>query len=66
MIHKRNEIQSLVSTNNSDVFYITKKSVLPKIEGCEIQIDGCDCCSNINNSNYHRGVAIYTKRYLDA
>ena len=37
-----------------------------KIEECEIQIDGYDCFSNINNSNCHRGVAIYTKRYLNA
>ena len=69
MINKRNEIQSLVSTNNPDVFCITEtlpKNVLLKIEECEIQIDGYDCFSNINNSNCHRGVAIYTKRYLNA
>ena len=69
MKHKRNEIQSLVSTNNPDVFCITKtlpKNVLLKIEECEIQIDGYDCFSNIKNSNCHRGVAIYTKRYLNA
>ena len=54
----------LVSTNNSDVFCITKtspKNVLLKIEECEIQIDGYDCFSNINNYNCQRGVAIYTK-----
>ena len=68
MISKRKEIQSLVSINNPDVFCMTEtllKNVLLKIE-CEIQIDGYDCFSNINNSNCHRGVAIYTKRYLNA
>ena len=42
MINKRNEIQSLVSTNNPVVFCITEtlpKNVLLKIEECEIQID---------------------------
>ena len=51
MINKRNEIQSLVLTNNPDVFCITKtlpKNVLLKIEECEIQIDGYDCFANIN------------------
>ena len=69
MINKRNEIQSLVSTNNPDVFCITKtlpKNVFLKTEECKIQIDGYYCFSNISNSNCHRGVAIYTKRYLNA
>ena len=69
MINKRKEIQSLVSTNNPDVFCITKtlpKNVFLKTEECKIQIDGYYCFSNINNSNCHRGVAIYTKRYLNA
>ena len=57
------------STNNPDVFCITEtlpKNVLLKIKECEIQIDGYNCFSNINNSNCYRGVAIYTKRYLNA
>ena len=29
-------------------------------------MDGYHCFSNINNSNCHRGVAIYTKKYLNA
>ena len=69
MIKKRNKIQSLVSTNSLVIFCITKilsKNVLLKIEECEIQIDVFDCFSNINNSNCHRGVAIYIKRYLKA
>ena len=69
MINKRNEIQSLVSTNNLGVFCITEtlsKNVLLKIEECEIQIDGYDCFSNVDNSKCHRGVAIYIKRYLNA
>ena len=69
MINKRNEIQSLVSTNNPDVFCITDilpKNILLKIEECEIQIDVYDCFLNTNNSNCHRGVAIYAKRYLNA
>ena len=69
MINKSNEIQSLLSTNNPDVFCITEtlpKNVLLKIKECEIQIDGYNCFSNINNSNCYRGVAIYTKRYLNA
>ena len=69
MINKRNEIQSLVSTNKPDVFSITKtlpKNKLLKIEEREIQIVGYDCFSNINNFNCHRGAAIYTKRYLNA
>ena len=69
MINKRNEIQSLVSTNNPDVFCINEtlpKNVLLKIEQCEIQIDGYDSFSNIINSNSHRGAAIYSKRYLNA
>ena len=69
MINKRNKVQSLVSTNNADVFCITEtllKNVLLKIEECEIQIDAYDCFSNINNSNCHRGVDIYTKGYLNA
>ena len=69
MINKRNEIQSLVSTNNPDVCCITEtlpKNVLLKIEECGIQIDGYDCFSNLNNSNCHRGFAIYTKKYLNA
>ena len=69
MINKRNEIQSLVSINNPDVFSITEnllKNVSLEIEEYEIQIDGHDCFSNTNNSNCHRGVAIYTKRYLNA
>ena len=68
MISKRNEIQSLVPINNPDVFCMTEtlpKNVSLKIE-CEIQIDGYDCFSNINNSNCHRVVAIYTKRHLNA
>ena len=68
MTSKRNEIQSLVPINNPDVFCMTEtlpKNVLLKIE-CEIQIDGYDCFSNINNSNCHRVAAIYTKRYLNA
>ena len=32
----------------------------------EIQIHGFGCFPNINNFNCHRGVGIYTKRYLDA
>ena len=36
-----------------------------KIEECEIQTDGYDCFSNINNSNCNRGVAIYAKKYLN-
>ena len=69
MINKRKKIQSLVSINNPDVFCITEtfpKNVLLKIEECKIQIDGYYCFSNINNSNCHRSVAIYTKRYLNA
>ena len=71
IINKRNEIQSLVSTNNPDVFCITEtlpKNVLLKIEECEIQIDGYDCNNQkANNSNCHRGgVAIYAKRYVNA
>ena len=69
MINKRNEIQSLVPANNPDVFCITEtlpKNFLLKIEECEIQVDGYDCFSNISNSNCRRGVAIYTKRYLNA
>ena len=57
MINKRNEIQSFVSTNNSEVFCITEilpKNVLLKIEECEIQID-YDWFSNINNANCNRG-----------
>ena len=42
------------------------KNVLLKTEECEIQIDGYDCFLNINNFNCRRGVAIYTKRYLNA
>ena len=42
------------------------KNVLLKIEECEIEKDDYDCFSKINNSNCHRGVAIYTKRYLNA
>ena len=59
----------MISTNNPDVFCITEtlpKNVLFKIEECEIQIDGYDCYSSINNSNCHKGVAIYTKTYLNA
>ena len=66
MINKRNEIQSLVSINNPDVFSITEtlpKNVSLEIEEYEIQIDGYDF-SNISNSNCHRGVAIYTKKHL--
>ena len=66
---KKNEIQSLVLTNNPNVFCITEtlpKNVLLKIEEREIQIDGYDCYSNINNSNCHKGVAIYTKTCLNA
>ena len=37
-----------------------------KTEECEIQIDGYDCFSNVNNFNCYRGVNIYTKRYLNA
>ena len=51
MINKRNQIQSLVPTNNPDIFCITEtlpKKVLLKIEECEIQIDGYDCFPNIN------------------
>ena len=62
IINKRNNVQSLVSTNNADVFCITEtlpKNVLLKIEECEIQIDGYDCFSNINNSNCHREVLIF-------
>ena len=69
MINKRNETQSLVPTNNPDIFCITEtlpKKVSLKIEECEIQIDGYDCFPNINNSTCHRGVAICTKRYLNA
>ena len=54
MINKRNEIQSLVSINNPDVFSITEtlpKNVLLEIEDYEIQIDGYDFFSNISNSN---------------
>ena len=42
------------------------ENVLLKIGECEIQIDGYNCFSNINNSNCNRGAAIYTKRYLNA
>ena len=69
MINKRNEIESLDSTNNPDVFCIAEtlaKNVLLKTEECKMQLDGYDCFSNINNSNCHRDVAIYTKRYLNA
>ena len=58
MINKRNEIQSLVSINNQDVFSITEnllKNVSLEIDEYEIQIDGYDCFSNTNNSNCHRG-----------
>ena len=69
MINKRNEIQSLVSINNPDVFSITEtlpKNVSLEIEEYEIQIDGYDFFSNISNSNCHRGVSIYTKKHLNA
>ena len=69
MINKRNKIQSLVSINNPDVFSITEtlpKNVSLEIEEYEIQIDDYDLFSNISNSNYHRGVATYTKRHLNA
>ena len=59
----------MVSINNPDVFPVTEtlpKYVSLEIEEYEIQIDGYDCFSNINNSNCHRGVAIYTKRHLNA
>ena len=55
MIHKRNEIESLVLTNNLDVFCINEilpKKVLLKIAECEIKT-GYECFSNINNSNCH-------------
>ena len=42
------------------------KKCFTEIEQCEIEIDGYECFSNINNSNCPRGVAIYTKRYLNA
>ena len=40
------------------------KNVLLKIDECEIQTDGFECFSNINNCNCHRGVAIYTEKIL--
>ena len=68
-ISKRNQVQSLILTNNPDMFCITEtlaKNVLLKIWECEIQIGRHDCFSNINNSNCHWVIAIYTKIYLNA
>ena len=54
---------------NPDIIFITE--TLPKhihlpVNDCKLQVHHYDCFSNTTDSNCHRGVVIYVKKYLNA
>ena len=69
LINKSNELLTIISVDNPDIICITetlsKHTYLP-INECELQVRDYDCFSNTTESNCHRGVVIYMKKYLNA
>ena len=68
LINKRSELLTIISADNPDVIYITdtfpKHTHLPMKE--YEQVFDYDCFSNTTDSNCHRGVVIYVKKYLNS
>ncbi len=61
LLNKRSELTTLIA------LYITEvlpKHTATKAQESEFALDGYDICSNIENG--HRGVMIYTAKYLNA
>ena len=69
LLNKRAELAYLVQIDAPDVICLTeillKNSKLP-VNIAEIQIKGYDCFTNINSSQVHRGITLYTKQGLSA
>ena len=71
MINKRYELLANIENENADV--VCMSEILPKnqngdrkIQQVELQIPGYDCFHNIDKGQCHRGVAIWTKKSLNA
>jgi exonuclease III len=68
-LNKRNEFSHYVAIEKPDIICLVE--ILPKntkfsVNAPEIQVNGYDCFSNINDKDCRRGVAIYVKKSLGA
>ena len=69
LINKRSELLTVISADNPDIICITKtppKHTYLPINKCKLLVYDYECFWNTNESNYHRGVVIYVKKYLNA
>ena len=66
---KMSELLTIRSSDNPDIIRITEtltKHTHLSINECELQVHDYYCFSNTTDSNCHRGVVIYVKKYLNA
>ena len=61
LINKRSELLTMISETKT----LSKHTYLP-INECELQVHDYDSFSNTTDSNCHRGIVIYMKKYLNA
>ena len=66
LINKRSELPAIISADNSDIICITEtllKHTHLSINECKLQVHDYNWFSNTADSNHHRGVVIYVKKF---
>ncbi len=69
LMNKRNELLHMIGKDNPDIICLTEilpKNTRYKVEVPELQLEGYDVFTNINEVTLHRGVVIYTKKNIGA